>query len=193
MPGKKQALIVLLLVPLFLFMVAEEGGSSSRKGEFLGKVINFVVLFGGLGYFLYKPLRNYLQKRSEGIEKAIAEAREARLDAERKLQEAKKKLAALEAEVFRIIKDGENEGVRDKERIKALTEKEVERIKIFAQQEIEAQLRAGKQELKEYTSELATALAEARLKEKITSQDHAKLIDKSIEKLAELYEKPSSD
>jgi F-type H+-transporting ATPase subunit b len=193
MPGKKQALIVLLLVPLFLFMVAEEGGLSSGKGEFLGKVINFVVLFGGLGYLLHKPLRNYFRKRSEGIEKAITEAHEARLDAERKLQEAKKKLATLEAEVSRIIKDGENEGLRDKERIKALTEKEVDRIKMFAQQEIEAQLRAGKQELKEYAAEVATALAEARLKEKITSQDHAKLIDKSIEKLAELYEKPSSD
>jgi F-type H+-transporting ATPase subunit b len=193
LPGKKQALIVLLLVPLFLFMIAQEGESSSGKSEFLGKVINFVVLFGGLGYLLYKPLRSYLRKKSEGIEKAIAEAREARLDAERKLQEAKKRLAALEAEVFKIIKDGEKEGRQDKERIKAVAEKEAERIKMFGQQEIEAQLRAGKQELKEYTAELATSLAEARLKGKMTSQDHVKLIDKSIEKLAELYEKPSSD
>lgn len=193
MPKRNQALAVLLLVPFFLFMVSDEGGEAAGKSDFLGKVINFVVLFGGLAYLLSKPLRNYLKKRSEDIRRALDEAHQARLDAERKLQEAQKKLAVLEDEVGRIIGAAENEGLRERENIKALAEKEAERIKTFAQQEIEMQLRAGRQELKEYTAELAAALAEARLKEKITAQGHSRLIDKSIDKLAELYEKPSPD
>jgi F-type H+-transporting ATPase subunit b len=193
MPARNQALTVLLLVPLFLFMVSEEGGGAAGKSDFLGKVINFVVLFGGLAYLLSKPLGNYLRKRSEDIRRALDEAHQARLDAERKLQEAQKKLALLEDEVGRIIKAAESDGFQAKENIKALADKEADRIKMFARQEINLELRAGKQELKEYTAELATALAEARLKEKITSRDHAQLIDKSIDKLAELYEKPSSD
>lgn len=193
MPERNQALSVLLLVPFFLFVVSEEGGEASGKSGFLGKVINFVVLFGGLAYVLYKPLRNYLRKRSEDIRRALDEARQARLDAERKLQEVQKKLAVLEDEVGRIIKAAEGDGFQAKENIRVLADKEAERIKTFAQQEIEMQLRAGRQELKEYTAELAAALAEARLKEKITDQGHSRLIDKSIEKLAELYEKPSPD
>jgi F-type H+-transporting ATPase subunit b len=193
MPARNQALTVLLLVPFFLFMISEEGGEAAGKSDFLGKVINFVVLFGGLAYLLAKPLRNYLSKRSEDIRRALDEARQARLDAEGKLQEARKKLAVLEDEVGRIIKVAENDGFRAKENIKALAEKEADRIKTFARQEIEMQLRAGRQELKEYTAELAASLAEARLKEKITAQGHSRLIDKSIDKLAELYEKPSPD
>lgn len=193
MPTRNQALTVLLLVPLFLFMVSEEGGKASGKSDFLGKVINFVVLFGGLAYLLYKPLSNFLRKRSEDIRRALDEARQARLDAERKLQEVQKKLAVLEDEVGRIIKAAEGDGFQAKENIRILADKEAERIKSFARQEIEMQLRAGRQELKEYTAELAAALAEARLKEKITAQGHSRLIDKSIDKLAELYEKPSPD
>lgn len=193
MPRRAQALTVLLVVSLFLFMAAAASETSSGTGEFLGKVINFLILFGGLGYVLSKPVRSYLRKRSEGIEQALAEARRARLEAETKLEEARKKLAALEQEVTKIIKNAENEGRRENERIKALTEKESERIRTFARQEIEAQLRAGMQELKEYTTELATDLAEGRLKDKLTGRDHTRLIDKSIEKLAELYEKPRSD
>jgi F-type H+-transporting ATPase subunit b len=152
-----------------------------------------VVLFGGLTYLLYKPLRNYLRKRSDGIRRALDEARQARLNAERKLQEAQKKLAVLGDEVGRIIKAAETDSFQAKENIRVLADKETERIKAFAGQEIEMQLRAGRQELKEYTAELAAALAEARLKEKITAQGHSRLIDKSIEKLAELYEKPHPD
>jgi F-type H+-transporting ATPase subunit b len=193
MPEKKQVWTVLLLVPLFLCMTAEENAVPSGTSGMIGKVINFVVLFGGLAYFLYKPFRNFLSKRSENIEKAITEARQARLDAERNLQEVKMKLAALEGEVFRIIEGAKSEGLREKENIKALAEKEAERIKTFARQEIDLELRAGMQELKDYTAELATALAEAGLKEKITNQEHSRLIDKSIARLAGLYEKQSSD
>jgi len=193
MPKRNQALTVVLLTPLFLFMVSEEGGEAAGKSDFLGKVINFVVLFGGLAYLLSKPLHNYLRKRSEGIRRALDEAHGARLDAEMKLREVQKKLGLLEDEVGRIIKAAESDGFRAKENIKVLADKEAERIKTFAQQEIDMQLRAGRQELKEYTAELAAALAEARLKEKITGQGHSRLIDKSIDKLAELYEKPSPD
>jgi len=193
MSRQTRALTVLLFVPLFLFMAAEERETPPGKGELLGKIINFAVLFGGLSYFLYKPLRNYLRKRSEGIDRAMNEARRARLEAETKLEEAKEKLAALEAEVFKIQKNAEKEGLREKEKIKALTEKEAERIRAFAQQEIEAQLRTGMHDLKEYTAELATTLAEGRLREKLTARDQTRLIDKSIERLTELHEKPSSD
>lgn len=190
---KKEALAVLLLVPLFLCMMSEEAGETSGKSGFLGKVINFVVLFGGLGYFLYKPLRGYLKKRSENIRSILDEARQARLDAERKLEEAERKLAALEDEVGRIIGAAENEGLREREKIKALADREADRIRTFAGQEIEMQIRAGRQELREYTAELAASLAEAGLREKITDQGHYRLIDKSIERLAELDEKPSLD
>jgi F-type H+-transporting ATPase subunit b len=192
MADKKTAFAVLLLVPLFIFMTTEEGTSSSGSSNFLGKVVNFAVLFGGLTYILYKPLRNFLTKRSRDIRAALDEARDARREAEQKLEEARRRIAALEDEVTGMKREAERKGLKEQAKIKALAEKEAIRIRSFAQQEIDLQLKAGIQELKEYTAEIAASLAEARMKDKITEEGQSKLIDKSIERLAEIHEEPNS-
>jgi len=192
MADKKTAFAVLLLVPLFIFMTTEEGASGSGSSNFLGKVVNFAVLFGGLTYILYKPLQNFLTKRSRDIRAALDEARDARREAEQKLEEARRRIAALEDEVTGMKREAERKGLKEQAKIKALAEKEAIRIRSFAQQEIDLQLKAGIQELKEYTAEIAASLAEARMKDKITEEGQSKLIDKSIERLAEIHEEPNS-
>jgi F-type H+-transporting ATPase subunit b len=180
MPDRKTVLAVLLLVPFLLFMSAEGESHESGSSGMLGKVINFVVLFGGLTFALYKPARNFLAKRTRDIQASLDEARDGRLRAEAKLEEARAKFAALE-------------GDAEKERIKALAEKEGERIKSFTQQEIDLQLKAGIQELKEYTASLAAGLAEDRMKARLTPADQSRLIDKSIAGLTELHEERRPD
>jgi len=192
MTGKKPVLAVLLVIPLILGMTAGEGSKASGAGDLIGKIINFAVLFGGLFLILRKPLRDYLAKRTRDIQSALDEARDARLDAERKLEDIRQRIARLEDEAARLRKDAELEGLREKERIEALAEKEAGRIRSFARQEIESEVKAGIQELKEFTTEKAASLAEARLKDKITGEGQSALIDKSIEKLADLHEKSSS-
>jgi F0F1-type ATP synthase membrane subunit b/b' len=122
----------------------------------------------------------------------MKDSQTARLEAEAKLGEARREIAALEDEVVRMKKDAEAEGFKDKDRIRALAAKEERRIRSFAEQEIDLQLKAGIRELKEYTAELAASLAEARIKDKITDGEQSALIDRSINKLAELHEKSSS-
>jgi F-type H+-transporting ATPase subunit b len=192
MADKKTALAVLLLAPLFLFMTNEEGAEAAGGSGLLGKVINFVLLFGGLVMILRKPLREFLRKRTEAIRAQMKDAQTARLEAEAKLDEARRKIADLEVEVIRMKEDAEAGGLKDKERIRALAAKEESRIRSFAEQEIDLQLKAGIRELKEYTAELAASLAEARIKDKITAGEQSALIDRSINQLAELHEKSSS-
>ncbi len=192
MTGKKPIVAVLLVIPIILGMTAGEGPKASGPGDLIGKIINFAVLFGGLFLILRKPLRDYLAKRTRDIQSMLTEARDARLDAERKLDDIRQRIARLEDEAARLKKEAELEGLREKERIEALAEKEAERIRSFARQEIESHLKAGIQELKEFTTEKAASLAEAGLKDKITGEGQSALIDKSIEKLADLYEKSSS-
>jgi F-type H+-transporting ATPase subunit b len=193
MPDRKTALAVLLLVPFLLFMSAEGESHESGSSGMLGKVINFVVLFGGLTYALYKPARNFLAKRTRDIQASLDEARDGRLRAEAKLEEARAKLAALEGDVSRLKAEAEAEGRAEKERIRALAEKEGERIRSFTQQEIDLQLKAGIQELKEYTASLAAGLAEDRMKARLTPEDQSRLIDKSIAGLTELHEERRPD
>lgn len=182
-------LLILLLLPFFISMVSADEEHSSNFRDFIGKTINFIILFGGLAYFLFKPIRNFLQKRSEDIKQGLKDAEDAKREAELKLREAKARLATLEDEIEKLKKDAEIEGHKEKERIIQLAQQEAERIKYFAKQEIEMLMRAGIQDLKQYTAELASALAEERIKKKMSREDQSFLIDKSIEKLDELYEK----
>ncbi len=185
----RKILLILLLLPFFVSMATADEEHSSNFRDFIGKAINFIVLFGGLAYFLFKPIRNFLQKRSEEIEKGLKDAEDAQREAELRLREAKARLASLEGEIEKLKKEAEIEGHKEKERIIQLSQQEAERIKYFAKQEIEMLTRAGIKELKQYTAELASALAEERIRKRMSREDQSFFIDKSIEKLDELYEK----
>ena len=154
----------------------------------IGKIINFVLLFGGLFVLLRKPFLALLDKRTKTIEQTLAEATEARAAAERQLVEARRKTEALQVEMARLKIEAETDGRKEKERIRELAEQEAERLRNLARLEIDAHLRAGIRELKAATAELAAGLAETRLKSRLTEADQSALIDKSIDQLKTLNE-----
>lgn len=190
------AVLLLVLLPLLFSAVQERPASpageptahESGGSGMGGKIINFTLLFGGLFFFLRKPLLAMLDKRTKTIERTLAEAEEARRAAELQLEEARRKAAALEAEMDRLKIEAEADGRKEKDRIHELAEKEAGRLRNLARQEIEAHLKAGIRDLKAMTVELAAGLAEARLKERLTEADQAALIDKSIDQLKTLNE-----
>lgn len=185
------ALLFLLVLGPSLGAAVREAGPEAASGSsgMLGKVINFVLLFGVLVYFLAKPLKNFLAKRTSDIRAALDEARAAREEAERKFAETQARLAALEDEAARLKSEAEAEGLRASDDIRAQSGKEAERIRTFAAQEIDLRVKAGVQELKERTIELAAELAAGHLKQAIGPADHAGLIDRSLERIEDFHEK----
>jgi F0F1-type ATP synthase membrane subunit b/b' len=98
----------------------------------------------------------------------------------------------LEKEIKKIMKEAENEGRKERDMTLHLAQQETERIKHYAKQEIDAIIGAGIRGLREYTAVLATALAEERIKKKMTPEFQSLMIDRSIERLSELDEKSDS-
>ena len=193
MTERQKILVVLFLLPFFICMASAEEEHKSGFIDFLGKVINFIVLFGGLAYLLRKPLGSFLEKRSQDIQSTLKETEASRKEAEQKLKEVKAHLAGLGEEIEKMRKEADIEGQKERERTFQLAQREAEKIKYFTGQEIEMLTRAGIQELKEFTAELAASLAEERIRKKMTLEDHTQLIDKSIERLTKLYEESNSD
>ena len=193
MTYKKRIWIILLVLPFFLFMSTEEGQHKEDSMAFVGKVVNFVILFGGLTFLLYKPARNFLAERGKTIEQAIKEAGSNRQEAEAKLRKTQVRLKELEVETALMGKEAESEGRAEEERIIKLARQEMGRLKHLARQEIELILNLGTKELKEYAAGLAMRQAEKSIIEKIKNKDHKLLIDKSIERLEDIHEKSSID
>lgn len=192
MRQKKHALVVLALLPLFIFASAEEGTSSSGLMDFLGKALNFLLLFGGLAFVLAKPIRAFIAARVESVRKALAEAASSREEAEKELEEVKARLAGLGDEARRIREAGESLGLKDKARITELAAREAEKIKAMAREEIEARALASRRELRRYAAELAVSLARSRIESRLTPELQNRLIDESIDTLGKQHAEPSS-
>ncbi|MBM3294997.1 MAG: hypothetical protein FJY82_10785 [Candidatus Aminicenantes bacterium] len=196
MTKKRLAAVFLALSVLLVLSPAagsEEGGAHgpSDPGT-MGKVVNFVILFGALFFALRKPLFAALAGRTEGIRSSLKDAREARLAAEAKLEAARREAASLAAEVGRIKAAAEKEGAAERDRIRTAAEAEAARIKSLAVQDVEARLKAGLRELKAFAASLAAGLAEERIRARMTAGLQDSLIDRSIERLGSLHEKSGS-
>ena len=182
--------LVLVLLPLALGLGAEEAGHGRASLDFAGRVVNFVVLFGGLIYFLRKPVKAFFDQRLRDIAAALSGAEEGRREAEEKYRQSQARLADLAAEVRDLKRQAEEAAREERQRISLAGSEEAARIRGLTAQEIELQLKAGIKELKSFAIERAVVQADARLRRRLTAEDQARLIDRSIEQLAEIHEKP---
>jgi F0F1-type ATP synthase membrane subunit b/b' len=192
MTRRKSIAAVLFVLPLFIFMSAAEGGRPSATMDFVGKAVNFLILFGGLAFVLRKPLAAMLGKRAFDIQETMRLADESKAEAEKKHQEADRDIAGLAEEIRRMTDTAQTVAQHEKERISRLAAEEAARIKKYTEQEIDQQVRGGLQELKAYAAEKGTSLARERIRKKLTPARQAALIDKSIQRLSRFYEKSGS-
>jgi len=185
-------LMVLASLSLILASETEHGPAGSAWLDFAGKTINFLILFGGLGYLLYRPLKQWLHNKTLTIAHLLEENARARREAEEKLASVKERLMRVNEEIEAVRKKAEVEGLREKERILSLAREEAARIEKLRELEIEALRQGAIRELKAYAASLAAALAETRIKQKLNPELHRRLIRRSIERLAKLNESPST-
>jgi F-type H+-transporting ATPase subunit b len=192
MPGKKYTALLLLLVPFFLGAASAEEAHRSAFMDYLGKTVNFVLLFGGLGFLLAKPLRAFLENRASGLRAAMEEAEMSRKDAEARLAAIRRRIDGLEQEVDQVREEGVLDGHQERERILEQARRETEKLMAFASQEIRHQGLEAARELRAFAAALAVAKARARIEERLTPELHSRLIDESIGGIGKLHERSSS-
>ena len=174
-------------------LLAAEAGEGFDLSLFLGQVVNFVLLFGGLAYLLYKPLIKYLQQKSDQVAENLKKSEEQRVSSLRRLEESKDRLSKLDEEIDKIKKEAEIEATRERERIAQEARSEAERLKKLAREEIDSLVKISQRELEVYTLDLSISLAEERIREKLGPELHRKIIHKAINQLETLDEPTISD
>lgn len=187
----KRILALLLLVPCLALGAVDEAEAEHNDAGgsgMLSKVVNFVILFGALFYFLRKPLGAMLAGKSDHVREILSDARGEREKAEKRLEEARTQVETLQQEAARRKTQALADGRAETERIRAAAAKEAERIRTLASQEVAIRLQAGIRDLKEYTAGLAAEIAESRMKARLTEADQAALIDRSISRLKTIHD-----
>jgi F-type H+-transporting ATPase subunit b len=150
------------------------------------KLINMIVFFGLLAWFLRKPVTAALAARSEQIRGEMREAKERRQKSDQMAAEIQARLTQIEKDVEGIRERAEAEGQRQRQELIAAAEAEAQKILQAARNEVENRLKSARRELTEYAAELATERAEAILKEKITEADQRKLFEESLRQVSEV-------
>lgn len=188
---RKTGLAAIVLLALFAAgaSAAEEGHGASSS-DLPAKAVNFLILFGGLGYLLYKPVRALLAKMSEDVRRSLDDAAAARTEAEGTRLAAKGRLDGVGAEIERIKAEAASRSRLEKERIARAAGEEGARLRELAAREIDLQARAALRELRTFAAEAATSIARERIRASLGPEQQAGLVDKSIERLSRLNEKP---
>jgi F-type H+-transporting ATPase subunit b len=136
-----------------------------------------------LARYAWPPIKAGLEKREANIRGALDEARKEREEAKAALVEAKKQLdeAALKAKTTFDEARKDAEAMRTEQREVGVKEAQAERER--ARRDIAADVEAKDKEVRDNVVKLATLMAAKALRQSVTIEDHAKLLDESIAEL----------
>ncbi|HEY5672287.1 MAG TPA: F0F1 ATP synthase subunit B [Malonomonas sp.] len=182
--------IVLLVVLTSTVAFAASAGhadSGVLLKDFLYRVLSFSIVVAILVYYLAKPIKKGLAGRREEIEKALAEAKQAKQDAEAKFAEYDRKLAQATDEIAEISDAIRREGELEKQKIIANAKELAIKIEQDAEKTAELEVAKARNELRREAVQLAVGVAEEKLKKNVTKDDDTRLIDEYMQKVGELH------
>jgi F-type H+-transporting ATPase subunit b len=177
------ALLVLLFTALSAHAAEEGGSATTERANEIFKWINFAIVAGLVTWVFLKLTPPFFRNNAETISSAITKATAAKAEADRQLREAEEKLARLEQEVAQLRATAQREMVVETERLRAVTQSDVQRVRLTAKAEIEAAERAGRLELKAIAANLAVDGAESLLAKELTPQAQESLVAAFVKSL----------
>jgi F0F1-type ATP synthase membrane subunit b/b' len=171
--------------PLWLIILADETRWWDYPGFEIWKFVNLFIFAGGLVYVLVRKARlgEAFKARRESIKAELEKARLERDAAVAKLKEVEERLSGLNREIATIKSKSEVEAAAERERIAQSTEAEIAKLSAQAQREIENAGKAAKNELRRFTAEQSTRMAEELIKRDLRPEDDVRLISRNIEEM----------
>lgn len=134
--------------------------------QILLHLFNFAVLSLGLYLLLYKPVKNFMDKRAEDIAKQAEDAKSKlnevealKLEYEKRLEDAEKEAADIKAKAFEQAQLTADARLKDAEKQK---EKIISDAKAAAQRQKEKVLEESKQEIIELAAQMAERVLQTK-------------------------------
>jgi F-type H+-transporting ATPase subunit b len=169
---------------------AAHGGGEHGESlfSFVSRILNFLILAGGLWYLLRLPFGRYLGARAEEIKGGLTSAAALRAQASARLSDIETRVRALPAEIDALKKRGSEEIVAEEARIRQVVDAERQRLVDNARREIDLQLQSARRDLTHHAADLAVDLAEQRIRTQITGEDQRRLIDRYVTQMRAINE-----
>jgi F-type H+-transporting ATPase subunit b len=174
-------------LPVGLFTVVAEAAPANpvapHPWTFIFQVINVLVVIGGLGFLLFRPLGDLMKKREAFIEESLTNAQKAKQEADALRAEYEKKLGSAEKEAQSILRQATREAQEYKQARIQEAEIAYERMIAKAQEEIEESRKAMLVSLREEVANMAVMAASQVLGRVISDDEHLEMIRGFIDKV----------
>ena len=179
------ALSTMVFVSVALASEAEEGAHEAITfmGDWLPRLVNFAIIATVVVYFMRKPVRDFFKNRTAEIAKSMQDSKETRERAVAALADMERKIKELEAETARLIAEAQDRGAKDKQALIEEGKKAAQDIQAQVKQGIEVEVQKAKTALAVEAAVLSLDLAEGAIKEKISKQDHERIVKEYISKV----------
>ena len=148
------------------------------------QIVSFLILVGVLTKVLYRPLLDFLDKRSKKMQDILEDAKRERKQAEDELKKSEERLKKTKEDILKLKELAELQADEHKQKIIQDAEKEARDIRIRSREDIERQVKEVKEEIKKEIGTLAVSIAERILDKEIKEEDHKRLIEESIKDLS---------
>jgi len=174
-----------------MLAASSEGYVFSLEGQTLISIgiqlLNACILAGALAFFLYKPVRKFLNDRAEGIKAQLdgAESSQAQAGELKELYESK--LAVLEAERIGVLESARALAAEKSKQLLLDAEKEAAALKSQAMADIQGRRERADEELRLYIIDTAAALAEKFVSRAIDADDQNRLFNETVAALEKLF------
>lgn len=144
---------------------------------------NLLILLLLMKKFLFKPVRNVIEKREQEINKMYADAEKATNDAREMKESYEASIANAKAEAGEIVKNATETAHKTEEQIISDAQKRADALLTKAQAQIEADRVKTIESVKSDISGMAVGIASKVIEKDISEDDHRKLIDDFINEL----------
>ena len=162
-------------LPLWFLSGSVLAGGDTPWVDIGWHTLNLAILFGVLFWFFGKKVTAAVSQRAADIQVAVDQANEARKAAQHRADELEKRLEGVEAQLAGIRKQAEAEAAQEAEVLFARAESDAAAIREAAERTIRDETARARQGLRAEAVSLATQLAGAQLKSKITPDDQKRL------------------
>lgn len=160
-----------------------EGGEDTKT--FILLWANFLVLAAGLGYLAVKNGGPFFAARARKIRHEMVEAGDLRKNAEARVAEIERSLASFEKERAALREESEKEIEAQRHRMRAYTADEIAKIESHTEHEVESAGKLARAQLKQYSAELAIALAEQKVRARMSSDVQDALVQGFVRNLGQ--------
>ncbi|MCD4689032.1 MAG: ATP synthase F0 subunit B [Desulfuromonadaceae bacterium] len=151
--------------------------------DFLYRCLNFAIVFGVLAYVLTKPLRKGLGERRAQLIETLEKANNARELAEAKVAEYEHKLAASDHEITELLAQAKEANSQERDNALAEAQAVADTVRKEARQCADREIERARRELRAETAQLAISMAEDRVRQEITNEDHARLVTENLQQM----------